>query len=150
MVVRFLPVARWPIDGPTMLSRYKIRRGLDAKRHAVPDGVRQDTRKHTQHCLRPPGDLVETVLADPTTAAWERFASAYSTVLEERFQADRTPFDRLAELATGAKVLLGCNCPTDKQPDVRRCHTWLALEFMAQRYPELRVEFPGVAEESGS
>jgi hypothetical protein len=30
-------------------------------------------------------------------------------------------------------------------PDVRRCHTWLALELMKELYPELEVRFPDVA-----
>jgi hypothetical protein len=39
-------------------------------------------------------------------------------------------------------VWLGCNCPTAKNPDVRRCHTVLALQFMKERYPALEVRIP--------
>ena len=39
-------------------------------------------------------------------------------------------------------VLLGCSCPTKKQPDVNRRHTVQALAFMVERYPDLDVRFP--------
>ena len=49
------------------------------------------------------------------------------------------PFDGLARRPD---VYLGCSCPTKTNPDVRRCHTWLALEFIRERCPELDVRFP--------
>jgi len=122
------------------LSRYQVRRG--ARAADLPDGVRQDTRKHTRHVLRPPAEAVEEYLADPDDAAWERFAAIYLDTLETRFAEDRTAFDELAALARRDDVHLGCSCPTRRNPDVRRCHTWLALEFMAETHPDLDVRFP--------
>jgi hypothetical protein len=61
-------------------------------------------------------------------------------LLAARFADDRTPFDELAELARDNDVWLGCSCPTAKQPDVRRCHTTLALTFMKQHYRDLDVQ----------
>ena len=81
-------------------------------------------------------------MASPDAKTWQRFAREYRALLAERISADRAPFDRIAEQAADADVHLGCSCPTAKQPDVRRCHTWLALEFMQQRYAELEVVFP--------
>ena len=83
--------------------------------------------------------MVAEVLADGSDAAWRAFARRYRAVLDERFSADRSPFDRLADLAREQDVHLGCNCPTAKNPDVRRCHTALALAFMKQHYPDLDV-----------
>ena len=54
----------------------------------------------------------------------------------------RRRFDELAELARNNDVYLGCNCPTQRQPDVRHCHTVLALAFLRQHYPDLDVRFP--------
>jgi len=126
-----------------MLARYRISRGKPKPGERLPDGVRQDTRKHTSHCLRPTAAVVGAFLAGPMdAAAWRRFADAYRAVVEERFRVDRGPFDRLAELASEHDVYLGCSCPTQKQPRVDRCHTYLALQFMAQRYPELEVVLP--------
>lgn len=48
------------------------------------------------------------------------------------------PFDGLARRPD---VYLGCSCPTKTNPDVRRCHTWLALEFIRERCPDLDVRF---------
>jgi hypothetical protein len=124
-----------------VLSRYTIVRGAPAS--SLPDGVRQDTRKHTTHVLRPTPELVESVLGDqPTNAAWRAYPSAYRAILEERFAQDRAPFDHLARQAQFHDVYLGCNCPTKKQPDVQRCHTVLALAFMKERYPDLDVRMP--------
>ncbi len=83
------------------------------------------------------------MLADPTEAAFRRFRKAYRELLAERFRTDREPFDRLAEQARQKKVYIGCNCPTKKQALEERCHTVLALEFMAKKYPDLDVELPG-------
>ena len=125
-----------------MLARYKIFRGKPPAGAKLPDGIRQDTRKHTRHCLRPSEDIVAEYLADPSTDAWGRFESRYLRILEQRWQAEATPFDELAELAASENVYLGCSCPTAKNPDVARCHTVLALKFMQARYPALEVEFP--------
>jgi uncharacterized protein YeaO (DUF488 family) len=105
--------------------------------------VRKDTRYASKHVLRPTKELVEAYLADPTDAAWETFRKAYLAVLTERFDADRTRFDELAELATNEDVWLGCSCPTKQNPVVGRCHTHLALEFMRDKYPRLDVVTPG-------
>lgn len=123
-----------------VLSRYQMRRG--ARADELPKGIRQDTRKHTKHVLRPTAAIVKAYLAKPTDAAWAKFAAQYRAILEERFAADRAPFDELARLARENDVFLGCSCPTKANPDVRHCHTWLALEFMRERYPDLDVRMP--------
>ena len=46
------------------------------------------------------------------------------------------------KMAKEKDVFLGCSCPTRKNPDVNRCHTVLALQFMKENFPELEVEFP--------
>lgn len=126
-----------------MLGRYSIVRGAPAS--SLPQGIRQDTRKHTRHVLRPTAQMVETALAAKSAGAWREFASAYRALLKERFMADRDPFDALADLARTNDVWLGCNCPTAKQPDVRRCHTSHALAFMKAHYPDLDVRAPSRA-----
>ena len=55
-----------------MLARYKIHRGKLPAGVSLPDGIRQDTLKHTRHCLRPSGEMVEAYLADPTEQAWQK------------------------------------------------------------------------------
>jgi hypothetical protein len=125
-----------------MLARYRIVRGRRDAADPLPQGVRQDTRKHTQHVLRPSPDLVRLILDDASDAAFERFARGYISLLEQRFETDRRRFDALAELAGRENVYLGCNCPTARQPDVRRCHTVLALDFMRRHYPALLVHEP--------
>ncbi len=125
-----------------MLARYKIFRGKPPVDARPPVGIRQDTRKHTRHCLRPPAQIVLDYLDDPTDETWEAFASGYISSLEDRFTADRSPFDALAELATQNDVFLGCSCPTAKNPDVRRCHTILALNFMHKHFPRLKIVLP--------
>ena len=125
-----------------MLSRYRIVRGKRPPDDPLPDGHRQDTRKHTRHVLRPDAGAVQAFLEAPSSEAWARFAAAYRELLERRFENERAAFDALAELAADDDVFLGCNCPTAKNPDVGRCHTWLALEFFERRYPELEVRFP--------
>lgn len=125
-----------------MLARYRMYRGPRPAGDPQPEGLRQDTRKHTRHCLRPEAERVAAYLEDGTEAGWRAFSRAYRALLERRFAADREPFDELANQATAANVHLGCSCPTAKNPDVRRCHTWLALEFMRHEYPDLEVVFP--------
>jgi uncharacterized protein YeaO (DUF488 family) len=123
-----------------MLARYSMIRGAPAS--ALPRGIRQDTRKHTHHVLRPTPEMVSTYLAAPSEAAWRAFADEYRALLDARFAADRAPFDQLAALARDHDVYLGCSCPTKANPDVRHCHTWLALRFMQRRYRDLDVRMP--------
>jgi len=108
----------------------------------LPRGLRQDTRKHTRHCCRPEAEQVAAYLASPGEAAWERFAEAYRALLEARFAEDPSAFEAIAKAAQSQALWLGCSCPTQKNPDVRRCHTTLALRFFAERFPELEVTFP--------
>jgi uncharacterized protein YeaO (DUF488 family) len=127
------------------LARYQIERGakLSSLPREVREGVRQDTRKHTRHVLRPPAELVTEFLAAPNAAgAWTRLAEKYRATLEQRFKSERGKFDELAETAQEQDVFLGCSCPTTKNPSVKHCHTWLALEFMHEKYPNLKVRFP--------
>ncbi|MGZ3423599.1 MAG: DUF488 family protein, N3 subclade [Polyangiales bacterium] len=124
-----------------MLARYTMVRGAPASE--LPAGIRQDTRKHTRHVLRPSPEMVEAVLEHASEAkAWRAFATEYRALLAERFAEDRAPFDALAELARNEDVYLGCNCPTAKNPDVKRCHTALALAFMKKHYRDLDVRLP--------
>lgn len=123
-----------------MLARYTMERGKPAS--ALPAGVRQDTRKHTKHCLRPTAELVEAYLGNLTAENWTAFERDYLKLIEDRFRANRAPFDELAKAAVDADVYLGCSCPTRKNPDVRHCHTTLALRFMKRKYPKLRVVLP--------
>lgn len=123
-----------------MLSRYSMVRG--APTSTLPKGIRQDTRKHTSHVLRPTAELVEAFLGHVDEASFRRFEASYRALLERRFADDRAPFDALVDLARTNDVYLGCNCPTKKNPDVRHCHTVVALHFLSERYPELEVRFP--------
>jgi uncharacterized protein YeaO (DUF488 family) len=124
-----------------MLGRYSIVRGALAS--TLPSGIRQDTRKHTRHLLRPTAELVTRLLAHADDDdEWRAFADGYRALLDERFATDRGSFDALAELARTNDVWLGCNCPTAKNPDVNHCHTVLALAFMRARYPDLDVRMP--------
>ena len=125
-----------------MLARYKIYRGKRPPDDVIPEGIRQDRRKHTRHCLRPTAELVYRYLGKLDDDSWNEFASAYVQLLEERFAKDRSPFDHLAQLATLQDVFVGCSCPTAKNPNVNQCHTVLALQFMQERYPDLSVRFP--------
>jgi uncharacterized protein YeaO (DUF488 family) len=125
-----------------MLARYKIYRGKRPANDPLPHGIRQDTRKHTRHCLRPPAALVRQFLTNTTNEGWHEFAERYRQALEKRFEEDRSPFDGLAELASANDVFLGCSCPTQNNPDVRHCHTVVALRFMKKRYPKLAVQYP--------
>jgi hypothetical protein len=125
-----------------MLARYTMIRGATAS--SLPAGVRQDTRKHTRHPLRPSAALVDAFLGRTLDdAAYEAFRVGYLAALEARFAEDRAPFDALAALARARDVHLGCSCPTARSPDVQRCHTVLALRFMRERYPDLDVRLPG-------
>lgn len=125
-----------------MIGRYRIVRGARPADDPLPQGLRQDTRKHTRHVLRPSAELVARFLGQPSEAGFAAFRAGYLHLLEERFRGDRAAFDALRDQASGSDVFLGCNCPTTKQPDVRRCHTYLALGFLAQHYPELKVQWP--------
>jgi uncharacterized protein YeaO (DUF488 family) len=126
-----------------MLARYTMYRGKRPVHDPLPAGVRQDTRKHTGHCLRPSAEAVLAYLTDPGGEHWPKFRQKYLAALAERFQREREGFDELAQLASTADVFIGCSCPTQRNPDVRHCHTVLALEFMKQKYPELNVRMPG-------
>jgi uncharacterized protein YeaO (DUF488 family) len=125
-----------------MLARYKIHRGKLPPGVKLPEGVRQDTRKHTRHCLRPPAETVAAFLDNPTDAAWKKFEREYQAEIKERYKSDPAPFDDLAALASEQDVYLGCSCPTANNPDVNHCHTVLALRFMQRKYPQLVVQFP--------
>ncbi|WP_437316539.1 hypothetical protein [Sorangium sp. So ce385] len=124
-----------------MIARYQIVRGRRRDGDPLPEGRRYDTRKHTQHVLRPTPEIVEALLSDPSQASFERFRAAYIAVLDQRFAEQASRFDALAQEAREGDVFLGCNCPTARQPDVRRCHTSLALEYLARKYPDLDVRF---------
>lgn len=125
-----------------MLARYQIVRGKRPAADPLPPGRRVDTRKHTRHCLRPESAQVENLFQDMSAAGFARFAESYRATLEARLARDRSPFDALAEQAQREDVYLGCSCPTQKNPDVKRCHTVLALRFMRAHYPKLKVVFP--------
>ena len=126
-----------------MLGRYRIVRGKRAPDDPLPEGVRIDVRKHTRHVLAPKPDMVEALLKDPSDAVrLKALATAYRSLLAERFASDRSPFDQLAATAGDASVYIGCSCPTANQPDVLRCHTVLALRFMAKHYRKLDVRIP--------
>ena len=125
-----------------MLARYKIYRGKPPAGAHRPEGIRQDARKHTRHCLRPLEEIVAEYLAHPTLKIWKKFESEYLRNLDERYEADPAPFDNLATLASTENVYIGCSCPTAKNPNVQHCHTVLALRFMKEHYPALEVLFP--------
>ena len=122
--------------------RYTMYRGKRPEENFLPKGIRQDTRKHTRHVLRPPGELVVAYLEGDGSLTWEEFRDRYLRCLEERFEEDAAPFEELAALARKEDVFLGCSCPTKRNPDVNRCHTVLALEFMNGRFPGLPIGFP--------
>jgi hypothetical protein len=83
-----------------MLARDRNYRGKPKLDERQPDGVRQDTRRHTSHRLQPTDQFVEAFPVGPMDdAEWRRFTDAYKVVIEERFREDRGPFDRLAALA---------------------------------------------------
>lgn len=126
-----------------MLSRYSMVRGVPSSE--LPKGIRQDTRKHTSHVLRPTTELVDAFLGHTDEATFRVFEARYRALLEARFAEDRKPFDELVELARTNDVYLGCSCPTKKNPDVRHCHTVVSLHFLAERYPALEVRFPAAS-----
>lgn len=121
-----------------MLARYHMRRGKPPE----VAGIRQDTRKHTRHCLRPTNEMVGKYMTEATSYPWALFERDYFDLLECRFTTNRRPFDQLADLARENDVYIGCSCPTAKNPDVYHCHTVLALQFMEKHYPSLTVVFP--------
>jgi hypothetical protein len=125
-----------------MLARYQIVRGKRDPDDPLPDGKRIDTRKHTRHFLRPESEQVSALLADLNERSYREFKHTYNELLAARFKQDRAPFDALAEQAEHEDVYLGCSCPSRANPDVRRCHTVLALQFMKKKYPKLRVVLP--------
>ncbi len=125
-----------------MLARYTMYRGKRPTGDPLPRGVRQDTRKHTRHCLRPGKEMVQRFLDERKAYPWSEFKKDYLKLLRERREADASPFDELAAVATQQDVYLGCSCPTKKNPDVSHCHTALALDFMARHYPKLKVVRP--------
>lgn len=125
-----------------MLARYQIVRGRRPPENPLPQGVRVDIRKHTRHVLAPDPKSVERYLAAPDDRAWKHFRAAYLALLEQRFAAEPEPFVALAAQAMETDVHLGCNCSTAKNPDVHRCHTVVALEFMHARFPRLEVRMP--------
>lgn len=86
--------------------------------------------------------MVEAFLDDPSDSGWKTFKAAYAGLLAVRFKENREPFEQLASLASDQNVFLGCNCPTNKNPDVRHCHTFLALDFMKHQFPTLDVVYP--------
>ena len=86
--------------------------------------------------------MVMGYLAAPIDEAWKRFAKQHRALLEKRFVDVRSDLDELAALARTNHVHLGCSCPTKKNPSVRHCHTWLALEFFRERFPDLDVRMP--------
>jgi uncharacterized protein YeaO (DUF488 family) len=125
-----------------VIGRYRIVRGARPVEDPLPEGLRQDTRKHTRHILRPSAELVARFLRQPSEQGFAAFRAGYLRLLEQRFQSDRAAFDALRDQARSNDVFLGCNCPTAKQPHVRHCHTYLALGFLAEHYPELKVRWP--------
>ena len=127
-----------------MLTRYKMYRGPRPLADPLPNGIRKDTRHHTKHPLRPTRAVVEALLDSPSEMTWQVFRSVYTSLLVERFREDRSAFDELAAIATDNDVFLGCSCPTQKNPRLDHCHTYLALQFMRQKYPDLDVRLPAV------
>ncbi len=125
-------------------------RGKRPPDNPLPDGLRVDIRKHTRHVLAPAKEDVERYLAAPTDVGFERFKAAYLKLIEARFAADPAPFVALAAEAARRDVYLGCSCPTAKVPDVRHCHTTLALEFMQSHFPEVTVRMPAPPQPSRS
>lgn len=123
-----------------MLSRYKMYRGERPETDSLPDGIRQDTRKHTRHCIAPDKEMVVKILENPSDdARWEKFSRQYTALLESRFANRRAEFDAIAKSAESSDVYFGCSCPTAKNPNPLHCHTVLALQFMKKKYAKIRV-----------
>lgn len=96
-----------------MLSRYRMARGVPASR--LPRGMRQDTRKHTHHILRPAADLVLRYFETPTGATWRAAMKEYCAELERRFREDhavRCPGGAGAQRGRVARLQL----PDEAQP----------------------------------
>ena len=74
-----------------MLARYKLYRGSRADDDPLPVGIRQDSRKHTGHCLRPSEEAVAEYLASGDESAWRIFAADYAQTLADRLAEDPTP-----------------------------------------------------------
>ena len=127
-----------------MLRRYTIYRRRPADAPPLPEGIRQDSRWRTRHILRPTQELVENYLDDDPDAGWEEFRTRYWELLESRYADDPEAFEALADLARSHSVYIGCSCPTRKNPDVRRCHTFPSLQFMKEKFPDLDIAFPPV------
>lgn len=81
-------------------------------------------------------------LADPSEASWRTFEDSYLALLSRRYADNSVAFEQLATLASEHDVFVGCSCPTKKNPNLRRCHTYLALAFMKTKFPALEVVFP--------
>ena len=65
-----------------MLARYSMVRGAPAS--ALPQGIRQDTRRHTHHVLHPAPELVDAFLVDTSDEArWRAFRTGYRALLVE-------------------------------------------------------------------
>ena len=128
---------------PLVLARYRIVRGRRPENDPLPDGRRIDIRKHTRHVLRADPERVENLLRDPNDPERvEAFRKAYLQLLQRRFEDDPSEFEEIAEQARDGDVYLGCSCPTKRQPDVRKCHTVLALQFFRERFGDLEVIDP--------
>ena len=124
-----------------MLKRYQIIRGKKVSgRH--PQEVYRDTRKHQNHCLAPTRTMVLEYLQDPSPKAWKLYERDYLKLLQQWFDRNPSQFDELAGKALRTDVYIGCSCPTKTNPDVYKCHTVLALEFMKSNYPALEIELP--------
>ena len=119
-----------------MLGRYKHQMYVPK-----PKGHWILTQWKNRTCVSPTQDLVNEYLNNPTDAAWAKYEETYRRVLEERFAADRKPFDELARLAREGDVHLGCSCPTKDNPNPLHCHTALAQKFMKEKYPDLEVDY---------
>ena len=94
------------------------------------------------HFLRPWWLLL---IAAAVAISWlwrRRFAADYRRLLAARRRERPEAFDALARAAREGDLWLGCNCPTARNPDVRRCHTFLALAFLSTAYPDLEVAWP--------
>ena len=98
------------------------------------------TTHRTSHCLRPTAKIVNEYLKHVSEAAWSKYTKQYLPIVQARFEKDRRPFDKLAAMATARDVFLGCYCPTEKNPHPEHCHTYLALLFMKEKYPDLKID----------
>lgn len=125
-----------------MLARYRIPR-IPPPGYKKPDGKCIDIRyRWKRRCLAPPKKLVLDYLENPSERTWKVYEKKYLELLKSRYTTRKEEFDEIVSLAKDNDVHLGCSCPTIKNPDVYRCHTVLALRFMKQKYPRLKVKFP--------